>query len=99
MVPAEYIPRHVWWSIYSNWGRTSTVRMPFGVYKMRSHWRNLTNTIEASVCSGDAALYQITLTGGIIIIPQCLEQNLSISAIFCKNLLISLKWKNKGRLR
>jgi len=27
-----------------------------------AHWRNLTNTTEPSVCSGDAALCQITLT-------------------------------------
>jgi len=82
MGPAEYMPRHVWWSIYSKRGTTSTVQMPFGVYKMGSDWRNLTNTIESSLCSGDAALYQITLTSVIIIIPQCLKQNLSISAVF-----------------
>jgi len=28
----------------------------------RAHWRHLTNTTEASVCCGDAALCQITLT-------------------------------------
>jgi len=28
----------------------------------RAHWRNLVNTIEPSVCGGDAALCQITLT-------------------------------------
>jgi len=28
----------------------------------RAHWRHLTNTIELYVCSGDAALHQITLT-------------------------------------
>jgi len=28
----------------------------------RAHWRNLMNTIEPSVCGGDAALCQITLT-------------------------------------
>jgi len=27
-----------------------------------AHWRNLTNTTEPSVCGGDAACYQITLT-------------------------------------
>ena len=29
---------------------------------VRAHWRNLTNTIEPSVCGGDAVLFQITLT-------------------------------------
>ena len=28
----------------------------------RAHWRNLANTIEPSVCGGDADLCQITLT-------------------------------------
>jgi len=28
----------------------------------RAHWRHLANTIEPSVCGGDAALCQITLT-------------------------------------
>jgi len=28
----------------------------------RAHWRHLANTIEMSVCGGDAALGQITLT-------------------------------------
>jgi len=27
-----------------------------------THWHNQANTIEPSVCGGDAALYQITLT-------------------------------------
>ena len=30
--------------------------------RMRAHWRHLANTIELSVCGGDAALCQITLT-------------------------------------
>jgi len=29
---------------------------------VRAHWRNLTNTIEPSVCGGDAVSFQITLT-------------------------------------
>jgi len=28
----------------------------------RAHWRHLANTTEPSVCCGDAALFQITLT-------------------------------------
>jgi len=28
----------------------------------RAHWRNLASTTEPSVCGGDAALFQITLT-------------------------------------
>jgi len=33
-----------------------------GVPDSGAHWRHLTNTIERSVCGGDAALCQITLT-------------------------------------
>jgi len=29
---------------------------------VRAHWRNLANTIEPSVCGGDVALCQMTLT-------------------------------------
>jgi len=47
------------------------IEMPFGFdsdgpkkacVTWGAHWRNLTNTTEPSVCSGDAALCQITLT-------------------------------------
>jgi len=48
------------------------IEMPFGAWTRvdpRNHvldggarWRNLANTIEPSVCGGDAALRQITLT-------------------------------------
>ena len=31
-------------------------------YIWGAHWRHLANTIELSVCGGDAALCQITLT-------------------------------------
>jgi len=31
-------------------------------YIWGAHWRHLTNTTEPSMCSGDAALCQITLT-------------------------------------
>jgi len=31
-------------------------------YIWGAHWRHLANTTEPSVCSGDAALRQITLT-------------------------------------
>jgi len=30
--------------------------------RRRAHWHDLANTIEPSICSGDAVLYQITLT-------------------------------------
>jgi len=33
-----------------------------GVLDVGAHWRNLANATEPSVCGGDAALYQITLT-------------------------------------
>jgi len=34
----------------------------FGFLHMGSHWRHLANTSEPSMCGGDAALCQITLT-------------------------------------
>jgi len=36
-----------------------------------SHWRNLANTIEPSMCGGDAAFCQITLTTCYV----CMELN------------------------
>jgi len=44
-----------------------------------SHWRNLVNTIEPSVCGGDAALCQITSTTCFIL------QSLAKLAIFYPN--------------
>ena len=48
------------------------IEMPFGMWTWvgprkhaldrAAHWRNLANTIEPSICAGDAALRQITLT-------------------------------------
>jgi len=43
-------------------GRNGLVCMPIGVYYMGAHWRHLVNTMEPSMCGGDAALCQITLT-------------------------------------
>jgi len=43
-------------------GRTSTVQMPIGCTRYGAHWRHLANTTEPSVCGGDAALCEITLT-------------------------------------
>jgi len=34
----------------------------FGILYMGARWRHLANTAEPSVCGGDAALCQITLT-------------------------------------
>jgi len=34
----------------------------FGFLYMGAHWRHLKNTTEPSMCGGDAALCQITLT-------------------------------------
>jgi len=34
----------------------------FGFLYMGAHWRHLKNTTELSMCGGDAALCQITLT-------------------------------------
>ena len=38
------------------------VAIIFGFLYMGAHWRHLANTIEPSVCGGDAVLCQITLT-------------------------------------
>jgi len=48
------------------------IEMPFGIWirvgsrkhvlDRDEHWRNLTNTIEPSVCGGDSGLCQISLT-------------------------------------
>ena len=52
-------------------------------------WRHLAITIELSICGGDAALCQITLTASIIIIPVIFQQNCSVKmyviAICCIN--------------
>jgi len=48
------------------WAEGSTSSIVFAVAPMsphgRAHWRHLANTTEPSVCGGDAALCQITLT-------------------------------------
>jgi len=44
--------RYNWCGPYADWG----------VVDGGAHWHNLVNTIEPSVCGGDAALCQITLT-------------------------------------
>ena len=38
---------------------------------MGAHWRHLANTTEPSMCSGDAALFQITLTTFIVLLQCC----------------------------
>jgi len=40
------------------------------VLDVGAHWRNLANTIEPSVCGGDAALCQTTLTTCYLFIKQ-----------------------------
>jgi len=58
------MPGRVRWSIYSKRlgrGSIGTVRMPIGVLDGGAYCRNLANTIEPSVCGGDAALCQISL--------------------------------------
>jgi len=50
------------------------IEMPFGMWTQvcrrkhvldgGAHWRHLANTIEPSVCSGSAALYQIYRISG-----------------------------------
>jgi len=43
-------------------GSTGTVRMPVGCNRWGSYWRNMAKMLEPSVCGGDTALCQITLT-------------------------------------
>ena len=56
------------------------IEMPFGIVwdvdsgglkKARgvyTHWRHLANTIEPSVCGGDATCCQITLTASLVVV-------------------------------
>ena len=67
--PARIIAGHVRWSVYSARGRTGPVLMPIGL-DLGAYWRNLSNTIGQSVCGGDAALCQITLTTCFFIISR-----------------------------
>ena len=50
--------------LWTGWaeGSTSSVEWVPMCLHVRAHWRHLANTIEPSVCGGDAALCQITLT-------------------------------------
>ena len=40
-------------------------------YIWGAHWRHLKNTTELSMCGGDAALCQITLTTCIFLLLKC----------------------------
>jgi len=40
---------------------------------MGVHWRHLANTTEPSVCSGDVALCQITLTTYLFVCLECFD--------------------------
>ena len=64
---AHDMPEHVWRSIYSKrlgrgWHRYGTDYADWGVLDGGAHWRNLANTTEPCMYSGDAALCQIALT-------------------------------------
>jgi len=54
--------------IQSHSARDRTGRVPTGMYETGTHWRNLANTIETSMCGGNGALYQITLTACYMLI-------------------------------
>ena len=49
----------------------------------RAHWRHLANTTEPSICGGDAALWQITLT-------TC--YSISCTLLICVSLLLRLSY-------
>jgi len=44
-----------WTDRYAVWGMNSGGPKEACVYRLGAHWRHLTNTIEPSVCGGDAA--------------------------------------------
>jgi len=44
----------------------------FGFLYMGAHWSHLLNTIEPSMCGGDAALCQVTLTTCLYIVWLCI---------------------------
>jgi len=54
-----------------------------------AHWRNLANTIEPSICGGDAALRQITLT-------TCLNYRVTTSWVVSGNNFHGLGWIGLG---
>ena len=54
--PTQDMPDGQYTQSDSAGGSTSTVRMPTGYTRRRAHWRQLANTIEPCMCSGDAAL-------------------------------------------
>jgi len=61
----ETTPGHCWTCLTvkrHRGGRANTVLMPVGCIRWGTHCRNVVNMIEPSVCSGNAALFQITLT-------------------------------------
>jgi len=61
----------------------------------RAHWRHLANTIELSVCGGDAVLCQITLT--TCFCRPFLKAGM-LSLCWCRTYrLIRNKWSSRRR--
>jgi len=46
-------------------------------YIWGAHWRHLKNTTESSMCGGDAALCQITLTMHLLLLLLCISQSVA----------------------
>ena len=57
--------------------RDAAMAIIFGFYIRGTHWRHLANTTEPSICGGDAALCQITLTTCLITLQACVSVCLS----------------------
>ena len=81
------MPGQVRWAIYNQSDSAvdsiGTVRMPIG--GGGAHWRHLANTSESSVCGGDAALCEITLTTCFMQINFCI-----LLLAYCDYSIISL---------
>jgi len=58
---------------------------------MWAHWRHLTNTIEPSICGGDAVLCQITLIVWLLLLlfKVTLDTVVHVSYSRCQQVLLS----------
>ena len=65
-----------------------------------AHWRHLANTVEPSMCGGDAAHYQITLSTCFSIIASTLHTGQSLTAVlFCWGLEKSQTKMMRSKMR
>ena len=86
------------------------IKMPFGIWTRVSpaqgsiciswdaHWRNLANTIEPSMCSGDAAFLSIYfdhLLYYLVLYVSCVNLCVMYVCVLCLNVLL---WHNKNMI-